>query len=162
MEGLNAYFYTINYREIYTTAVNNNNNSKAEILNPGCSTNKKLKSPPYEPAGTGRRFELKVAINSIAVRSSIKGKIVHFKLKNGSWKRARAEMAVGVQGYVYSTACVTKGHKSKSNPQTGYKKRNQLKAKDGEFGTIWKTFSGEVSGSFATPEGYGASLPLTW
>lgn len=153
---------TLNYGDIYSTAVYINNNSNAEILAPGCSTNKKLKSPPYQPSGTERRFELKVAINSIGVRSSIKGKIVHFKYKNGKPKRARAEMAVGCQGYVYNTACISLGQKSKSKPETGYKKRSELKAKDWQVGTIWKTLSGEVSGSFATPEGYGAALPLTW
>ena len=160
--GKNGIFQNVGYNISGPMTVVYDNYSISSPTYPGCNTNKKLKSPPYEPAGTGRRFELKVAINSIGVRSSIKGKIVHFKLKSGSWKRARADMAVGVQGIVYSTSCVSKGHKSKSNPQTGYKKRRQLKAKDWEFGTIWKTYSGEVSGSFATPEGFGGSLPLTW
>jgi hypothetical protein len=127
-----------------------------------CKTNKKLIAPPFQPQGTNKRFVLKVAIHSIGVRSSIKGKVVHYKLKNGNWERARARLAVGVSGYVNTTSCSSLGIKSDSNPITGYKKRSQLKARKGAFGTIWKAYNGEITGSFATPEGYGGTLPLTW
>lgn len=89
--------------------------------------------------------------------------MVHYKIVNGHPKRKRAEMAVGVIGYVYSPACSSLGQKQKSKPQNGYyKKRRQLKAKDWVAGTIWKTITGEITGSSATPEGYNVVQSLTW
>lgn len=161
--GNNVYQLTSN--GLYVNGVLQQGTESNSLMSPAfttCKSNKKIKSPPYIPAGTNRQFILKVAINSIGVRSSIKTKVVHYKLKNGYWKRSRASLAAGIIGYVYSPACVSLGNKSKSNPTTGYKKRRQLKAKDWACCTIWKTNSGELTGSFATPEGYGGPLPLTW
>jgi len=127
-----------------------------------CKTNKRKKSPPIEVSST-RRFIQKVAISSIGVRTSIKGKIVHYKKKNGNWKRKKAEMAVGVNGPVYNLSCSSLGNKSKTNPNgAGYKKRKSLKVKEWDFGTIWKTYSGEVGTSFAAAGGYGNIFLLTW
>lgn len=92
----------------------------------------------------------------------MKGKIVHYKKKNGTFKRSRTNLAVAVQGYVYSAACGSLGQKSNSNPTTGYKKRRQLKVKEWVFGTIWRTKTEETLSSFANPEGYSGSTILTW
>jgi hypothetical protein len=127
-----------------------------------CKSNKRLKSPPINATST-RKFYQKVAINAIAARTSVKGKIVHYKKQNGNWKRKRAEMAVGVSGPVYSLSCNSIGSKSKTNPNgAGYKKRKSLKVKEWELGTIWKTYNGEVGTSFTASGGYSGTFMLTW
>lgn len=127
-----------------------------------CKSNKSKRSAPIEVSST-RRFIQKVAINATGVRTSIKGKIVHYKKKNGNWKRKKAEMAVGVSGPVYNLSCASLGSKSSTNPNgAGYKKRKSLKTKSWEFGTIWKTNTGEVGTSFAAAGGYSGTFMLTW
>jgi hypothetical protein len=106
---------------------------------------------------------LKTAINCIALRSSIKGKVVHFKFNQaGKPVRARTEMKVAVQGKVYNTVCNNQDLKSKTKPVTCWRKRSELKAKTDEYFTIWKTFTGEVSSTFSTKDNLGAALTLTF
>lgn len=127
-----------------------------------CKSNKQKRSDPIEVSNT-KRFIQKVAINAIGVRTSIKGKIVHYKKKNGNWKRKKAEMAVGVSGPVYNLSCSSLGNKSKTNPTgAGYKKRKSLKVKEWELGTIWKTYNGEVGTSFTAAGGHSGTFFLTW
>ena len=148
----------------YMNSLLYNDNSIAPGIMSICKTNKK-RPYTYEPPGTNRRFVFKVAIHSIGVSSSIKSKVVHFKQKNnGSWKRARAKLAVSISGPIYSTVCNYIDTRSKTDPFTGgtYKKRNELRVRSSACCTIWKTNNGEVIGILATPEGYGGSLPLTW
>lgn len=122
-----------------------------------CKTNKSL-DDEFQPPGTNRKFFLKVAINSIGIRSSIKGALDHFEIKNGKPKRTRAKMIVGVGGYVYTINCQSLGYKSDVN---GYKRRSDLKAVWRDAG-IKKTKSGETSMDFAAAGGYSGTLILTW
>lgn len=131
-----------------------------------CKTNKKLRSDLLSLPGTNRYVKLKVAIHSIGISNSIKSKIIHFKLNNnGSPKRSRAKMALRVDGIVRSTVCNFIDAVEDNHPPTVgeySKKRKSLRARVSDFGTIWKTYQGDVVGSFTMPEGFNDSLPLTW
>jgi hypothetical protein len=111
---------------------------------------------------TNDRYKLKVAIHTVGVRSSAKGKVVHFKLKNGNWKRKRAKMAVYNGGNIYSETCTLLFQFSERKPPNGWKKRRQLKLVRRQYGTIWKTKSGELVASFDTPVGHSGGIALTW
>lgn len=142
------------------------NGSKVEIDGlSSCKTNKKLRSELLSLPGTNRYVRLKVAIHCIGISTSIKSKIIHYKLKNGSTKRSRAKMAIRVDGIVRTTVCNYIDSVDDDHPQTVgtySKKRKSLRARVGTFGTIWKTYQGDVVGSFTMPEGFNDSLPLTW
>jgi hypothetical protein len=156
-----SFIHTALYTE-YGDAQNvaeENNCTYFETLS-DCKTNKKKKAD-YIPV-SDRKFRCKVAIHSIGVSSSIKGKVVHLKQKGGGWKRARTKLAVSVGGYVYTTSCVSLGYKADSHPNTGWKKRKQLAITERASFTIWKTYSGEVAMGFACADGYNTTLTLTW
>nr|WP_294905874.1 hypothetical protein [uncultured Lacibacter sp.] len=130
-----------------------------------CKTNKNKVSPPFIPSGSSSRFILKVAINSIGVRNAVKAKVIHYKTgSNGKSKRARANLAVAVSGTTYYSNCAVRDYPSKSKPNNGgFLRKKQLKVVDDEWGgSIWRTKTGELIGSFATSDGYTGSLPLTW
>jgi hypothetical protein len=110
MSGPNA----LNYDELYATAIYSANPNKTELLGPNCRTNKR-RIEEYKPTPT-RMFRIKVAILSIGIRSTVKTKVVHFKLENGSSKRARAEMAVSVQGVLVNTVCNWTDNVAKNKP----------------------------------------------
>lgn len=143
---------------------NSNYYPKKQTAPNPCKTNKRLKIP-IEPLNTNRRFELKVAISSIGVRNAVKAKVVHYKIgSNGKAKRARANLAVAVSGTTYYSNCAVRDYPSESKPNNGgFLRKKQLKVVDDEWGgTIWRTKTGELIGSFATSDGYTGSLPLTW
>lgn len=118
---------------------------------PTCKSNKKRNAFAEYENGT-RRFKLKVAINSWLIRSGVKGKVVHYKKNNGSWKRKRAEMAVGCGGRIYVGNCAFDNQFIDRNPSpNGFKKRKQLKVARHYGATVWRTFSNEISSSFDTP-----------
>ena len=132
-----------------------------------CKSNKKLKTPSPEFENGTRIFYLKVAIHSIAVRSGVHGKVVHYKKKNGSWKRKRAEMAVGCAGTIYDGSCTYLFQFTDRKPFSGYSKRKQLATRRHTAAQpnaiIWKTYSGEVASSFSTPNtSIAGTLPLTF
>ncbi|HEU4472631.1 MAG TPA: hypothetical protein VFR58_16165 [Flavisolibacter sp.] len=129
----------------------------SNMLGPVCKSNKKDKKP-FESGND--RYKLKVAINSWLIRSGAKGKVVHYELKNGSWKRARAKMAVFCGGRVYNNQCSESFLFSDRNPTSGWKKRKQLKVARHQAGVIWRTYTNMLSASFDTQAGHSASLAL--
>lgn len=132
-----------------------------------CKSNKKRHQEfPYD--NDTKMFKLEVAIHTIFYRAGIHGKVVHFKLKNnGHWKRSRAQMAGIVDGKIYSSNCTYLDHPSDRQPDNGFKKKEEQKARrHSEFqipgpNTIWKTYSGELFAAFDSPGGYG-TLTLTF
>ena len=72
-------------------------------------------------------------------------------------------MAVFCGGKIYSNLCTESFTFSDANPApSGWKNKKQLKIVRRDYGTIWKTNSGELSSAFATPEGYSTVLNLTF
>lgn len=147
---------------IYSNAVFFNNAISSTTL-PGCKTNKNDKGFPEFENGT-RRFKIKVAINSIGFYSSAKGKVVHYKSKNGGWKRVRTEMSVSLGGKIYSNLCNYDFNFSERKPISGagWAKRKQVRLVRPVWGVIWKTNTGELGAAFDTPSGMQAVLPLTF
>jgi hypothetical protein len=129
-----------------------------------CKTNKKLSTPPLALTGTNRRVVVKVAIHSIGISSSIKSKVVHFKQKNGNWKRRKTDLAVRVDAIVRNTICSDPENKFNNDPFTvgTFNKRKSLRARTAVIGTIWKAFQGDVVGTFWTKDGYTDYFALTW
>lgn len=98
--------------------------------------------------GGSVKVKLKVAFNSIILRSSGKGKVVWFKKnRRDKWKRSRAELSIATSGNVYYNNCTPyqlQNPVGDRNPQSGYKKRSQLKA-------VWRQWQqGGYSGYLAT------------
>jgi hypothetical protein len=48
------------------------------------------------------------------------------------------------------------------NPQTGFKKREELEIPHRDYGTIFRAYNGGITGGLATSDGYSAVVPLTW
>jgi hypothetical protein len=122
-----------------------------------CKSNKKsYKSPAYKYDNNTKMFELEVAIHSVGFRSSVKAKVVHYKLKNnGHWKRSREKMAAWVGGNTYGGSCASYGTVNLREPSTGFQKREEKKSVvHTSSPVIWKTYSGEISGSFDSPNHY--------
>lgn len=74
-------------------------------------------------------------------------------------------MATGYGGKVYTSQCILLDPLLGRKPTTGFKKRAELKAKNHSAGdgTIWKTYSGEFSSLFDTPNpSVAAILTLTF
>jgi hypothetical protein len=121
-----------------------------------CITNKRRTQNFYDG---DRAYKLKVAIHSILVRSSVKGKVVSFKQKSGGgYKRSRTQLAVSVAGTLYESGCITPTPLSKSNPTSGFKKRRQLKVRRGDAGITYRTKYGELGSRFDTPSSNGSSI----
>jgi hypothetical protein len=144
-------------------SIPNEDNSNMTV----CKSNKKDQKP-FKYDNETKRFELEVAIRSIVLRSGIHGKVIHFKKKNnGNWKRSRAQMAAIIAGKIYSGDCTYLDLPSDRQPNNGFKKREEQKARiHSEFqipgnSTIWKTYSGEVAAAFESPVGSG-TLVLTF
>ena len=130
-----------------------------------CKTNKRLRSPVTTLPGTNRATRLKVAIHSIGIMHSIKGKVVHFKMKNGKPKRARARIAVRVDALVRDVVCTLIDPVAKNDPQTvgTFNKRKELRVRVSHIGgPIWRAFQGDVVSSYTTQDGFTDQLPLTW
>lgn len=128
-----------------------------DLVFTNCKTNKNDKRAPITTGNS--KYIQKVGINYIGIRTSIVGKIVHYK--NGNKKRA--SMSVGVSGPVYNLSCSSLGSKSDTNPNgAGYKKRRSLTARAWAVGPIWKTYQNEVGTAFATPGGTSGTFLLTW
>lgn len=167
-DGGNAFILNRDNNLIYANMLNNRENrysgpmfgnyfSDSRSWLTDCKSNKRKRSPAIIVGN--HTFYQKVAINAIGVRTSIKGKVIHYK--NG--KKKRYEMAVGVSGPVYNLSCAPIGNKSNTNPNgAGYKKRRKLKTKVFEEGKIWKTYINEVGTSFAASGGYSGTYLLTW
>lgn len=126
------------------------------IMSIGCFTNKREKKD--FPSGD-RKYRLKVAIHSILIRSSVKGKVVSLKKKSGGgYKRSRADLAVSVAGTIYDGSCSGAKYISKIEPASGFKKRKQLKARRGDAGITYRTMPGELGSRFDTPSGFGSLI----
>jgi hypothetical protein len=130
----------------------------------GCASN--VRTTYFDVFGSNDRYKLKLAVNSIGVRSSAKSKVVHFKLKSGNWKRSRTKMAVFTGGHVWeqNENCLGPGIEVNGRkPVTGWKKRRQLKlvARSGEW-YVWRTMSSYFGGSFDTQVGHADSRMLTF
>ena len=105
--------------------------------------------------------KLKVAINSWYIRTGAKGKVVHYKAKNGSWKRSRDEMAVFCGGTIYNNQCSQSFQFSDRKPSpNGWKKRKELKVARHEAGAIWRTYTGQLNSGFGTASGRSIGLAL--
>ena len=116
------------------------------ITNP-CITNRR-RHKYVETADHSRVFKVKVAINSWAVRSGAKGKVVSFK-KGSRRKRSRVHLAVLLGGTIHDCRCGTLFTFSNRNPSpTGYKKRKSLKVSRHQPGIVWSTQWGELATSF--------------
>jgi hypothetical protein len=140
--------------------INNYNSMKDAFLFPDCKSNK-FKTGSHEYSN--EKYKLKVAVNSWLIRSGAKGKVIHYKWKNGRWKRSRAKMAVYCGGNIYSTACTQSFSFSDRKPApNGWKKRRQLKVARHQAGTIWRTKSGELASTFDTEAGHTGNLTLTY
>jgi hypothetical protein len=132
-----------------------------EMMAPGCKSNKKDKG--MIPFGDNERYKIKIAVNSTGIRASAKGKVVHFKKKNGHWKRKRAKMAVFAGGTVYNNQCDESFQFSDRKPSpNGWKKRRQLKTVRRQYGAIWRTYSGLMVASFDTEVGHSGGITLTF
>lgn len=148
--------YELRSEGLYVNGILQDDGGASMSFGTVCKSNKKRKAFPTFDNDT-RRFKIKVAIHSIAVRSGVHGKVVHYKKKNGSWKRKRAEMAVSCAGTVYDGNCANSFQFTDREPNSGFRKRKQLatrrhtQAQPPSNSTIWKTYSGEVASSFDTP-----------
>jgi hypothetical protein len=130
------------------------------VLTKTCKSNKK-KEENFDNGS--EKFKLKVAINSWYIRSGVKGKVVHYKHKNGHWKRSRSKMAALCAGTVYDNQCTNSFNFSDRNPSpNGWKNRKQLKVARHQPGTIWRTNSGEVGSGFDTEGGTSGTIVLTF
>lgn len=153
----------LGYTETHTsgpsTGTNDDLNWNPQIMGPICKSNKKDKD--FHVYGD-TRFKIKVAINSTWIRASAKGKVVHFKKKNGNWKRKRTKMAVYVGGWVYNNECNDALNFSERDPYSGWKKRKQLKVKRWQPGAIWRTNPLELGANYLTESGYQGGVILNW
>jgi hypothetical protein len=116
-----------------------------------------------EPAGLGKRYKLEVAVHSIGFRSSAKGKVVSFKLKNGKWKRSRSEMAVSAGGNIYTPKCDFNFQFNNRKPSpSGFKKRKQLKVAYRHYGAggqiVYKTKTQQMGSSFEVNNVYASPV----
>ena len=155
--------YELRSDDLYINGIPQDGGSGGARVTIVCKSNKK-RSDQLSPAGTNRKFVVKVAINSIGIRSSVKGEAVHFKLNNGHWKRARASMSISVGGKIYNPTCALNASFSITNPSpNGFKKRSQLKIVRREWAIIWKTYSGEIAAGLYSPDyDVSANLSLTF
>lgn len=126
-----------------------------------CKSNKK-DHHPFKYDNETKMFELEVAIHSIVYRTGIHGKVIHFKKKNnGHWTRSRAQMAAGCGGTVYTSNCTFLDQPILRQPGSGFKKREEQKAKLHSVepipgtNSIWKTYSGQFAASFDSNVGSG-------
>ena len=163
MNDVNSFDITSNqfYQNPYSEISNN-------LSNLSCKTNKKRKESAYFSNDT-ERYDLEVAIHSIGYRSGVHGKVVHFKLKNGNWKRSRAKMKAGVGGGVNSNSsnCNGLANINEVKPYSGYDKREELKAMRhstyGDIHKVWTTYTNQLAASFTTPySGQSGVLVLTF
>jgi len=154
----NGIFQNAGYHISGPMTVDDDNYSFGAFAGPICKTNKKSKAS-FSPIGDNtQRFELKVAIHSIFIRSGVKGKVVHFKNN----KRSRVEMAVAAGGMIYNGPCSFLFQFDERIPYTGFKKRKELAIRKHAVGEVWKTYSGSVASSFNSPGNLSGSLPLTF
>jgi hypothetical protein len=73
-------------------------------------------------------IKLKVAMNSIGIRSSAKGKAVNYCInRRGKWRRCRADMGVSVAGVIFDSKCKNDQGLGTRKPVSGFKKRKELK-----------------------------------
>ncbi len=113
----------------------------------GCISNKRRPKSFTSPDGS-RKFELKVALNSIWIRSSAKGKVVSYVKSGNRWKRSRAHIAAGNGGTIYDNNCSNTWNFTGRNPVNGYKKRKEIKIVRRGYATWWKTMPGQVFATF--------------
>lgn len=113
----------------------------------GCISNKRRTKDVTAPDGS-RKFKLKVALNSIWVRSSAKGKVVSYVKSGNRWKRSRAHIAAGNGGTIYNNTCSGAWTFTGRNPANGYKKRKEMKEVRRGYATWWKTMPGQVFATF--------------
>ena len=113
----------------------------------GCISNKRKTKDITSPDNT-RQFKLKVALNSIWIRSSAKGKVVSYVKSGNRWKRSRAHIAAGNGGTIYDNNCSNTWNFTGRNPVNGYKKRKEMKEVRRGYATWWKTMPGQVIATF--------------
>ncbi|MEO1257469.1 MAG: hypothetical protein AAFZ15_01685 [Bacteroidota bacterium] len=114
-------------------------NERSEKFFDDCSFLRKTKDYFYEsdsPALEGRRLKVKIKVKSGIVSSKLKGKTVHYKRKNGKWKRKRAHMRMVLNGPQQNGECNRRGFPW-NDFHSSYKKRKSRKVKDKIWGT-WR------------------------
>ncbi len=142
---------------VYINSIIRNYKSNYDELSPSCKTNKKT----IRPGEFGDdKYKLKVALNSIIIRSGIKSKVVHYAKKNGNWQKARAKMASLVGGTVYDNNCSFSFQTSLRNPNSGWKNRRRLKVAYHKCCEIWRTYTDKIAGSFDTNAGHAGTINL--
>lgn len=140
-----------------------------------CANSKKTKDYYYaedHPALEGRRLKLKIKVSSGLISSKLKAKVVHYKRKNGKWKRRRADLKIFVDGPQQSPNCVLlTGSSNTWSDTNGWKNKKSLKAKD-KVNLLWReAFVDETDPRWLTErcwttvffdknENYFFSLPL--
>jgi len=113
-----------------------------------------------------RKYKLKVAVHSIGIRSSAKGKVVSLKLKStGGYKRSRAQLGVICGGNIYSTNCSFNFAFGIRKPSpSGFLKRRELKVVYRQWGAggqiVYKTRPNETSATFQLASGFSANILL--
>ena len=113
-----------------------------------------------------RKYKLKVAVHSIGIRSSAKGKVVSFKQKSsGGWKRSRVQIAVICGGNIYTTNCSFNFAFGIRKPSpSGFLKRKELEVPYRQWGSggqiVYKTRPNETSATFQLPSGFSANILL--
>jgi hypothetical protein len=132
-----------------------------EMLGGGCKSNKQ-DAVFFEDGDT--RFKIKVAINGFGLLSMVKGKVKHFKRKNGHWKKKRAKLAVYAAGTVYNNACNDAFGFSQRKPVSGFKNRKHLTTRRGNVGVgvIWRTWPQQLGASFEAEAGYTGGIILNF
>lgn len=153
--------YQLRADGIYLNGVSQDQN--ARISSPDCFSRKKI--GPWDYPGDGKRYRLKVAVHTIIIRGSAKGKVVVQKPSGNSWKPCRSEMAVHVGGNIYTPqVCALNYSFTKRKPITGFKKRRRLKVKQHEEGITsqirYKTKVHEMTAIYELPSGYSAAFSL--
>jgi len=152
--------------------LNNKYQSESEfpLFMTDCKSNKRSKEKEEYDNGK-QRIKIKVAINSIVVRNGVHGKVVHYKSKNGNWKRSRTDMAVLCGGTYYTNQCNDSQQFTDRTPVNGFKKRKQISTRrhsPGHIpvqGTVWKTYTTQIASSIDMPNipsNIIGTLPLTF
>jgi hypothetical protein len=143
-----------------TSVVTDDNlNLAADILGDGCKSNKQ--DAVFHEAGD-TRFKIKVAINGFWAVSMVKGKVKHFKRKNGHWKKKRAKMAVYAAGSVYNNSCAHLFDFSQRKPVSGWVNRKHVTTRRGQGGIVWRTWPQQLGASFEAQAGYTGGVILNF
>lgn len=122
-------------------------NEGAVLRATGCSTNKKADKLLTSP-DQSRRFKLEVAIHSIGLRSSVKGKVNSYIKKGSRWKRSRVNLRVFCSGTIFDNPCGNTTSINISKPGSGYRRCKELKVVQRDWLTVYKSKPNGISAAF--------------